>query len=47
MYELTTCLVSDRYNEENMYFFGADDSERNELEYKQIMALHGKFFRNI
>lgn len=46
-YELTTCLVSDRYNEENMYFFGADDSERNELEYKQIMALHGKFFRKI
>ena len=31
-YELTTCLVSDRYNEENMYFFGVDDSERNELE---------------
>lgn len=46
-YQVTTSLVSDKYQEENFYFYGEDDPKRNELERKQIMDLHLKFWNKI
>ncbi len=46
-YKLTTCLVTDKYREENFYFYGEDDPESCELEKKQTMDLHYKFWEKI
>ena len=46
-YQLTTSLVTDKYKEENFYFFGEDDPQSNNAEKKQTMDLHQKFWEKI
>jgi len=46
-YKLTTSLVSDVYNEEQFYFNGIDDLQSSELEKKQVLNLHSKFWDKI
>lgn len=46
-YQLTTSLVTDKYTEEDFYFYGEDDPLLSEMERKQIMNLHGKFWNRI
>jgi hypothetical protein len=46
-YKLTTSLVADVYNEEQFYFEGEDDLQSFELEKKQVLNLHLKFWNKI
>lgn len=46
-YQLTTSLVTDKYAEENFYFFGEDNKEKNIEEQKQIANLHYLFWNKI
>lgn len=46
-YQITTSLVSDKYQEESFYFYGGDDPKRNGLERRQVMDLHLKFWNKI
>jgi len=46
-YQLTTSLVTDKYKEENFYFFGEDDPQSNNAEKKQTIDLHQKFWEKI
>lgn len=46
-YQLTTSLVTDKYREEDFYFYGEDDVDRNKKELKQIQELHKEFWHKI
>ena len=46
-YQLTTSLVTDKYVEENFYFYGEDDLERNREEQEQTAKLHYIFWNKI
>ncbi|MDD3278722.1 MAG: hypothetical protein PHG16_07530 [Lachnospiraceae bacterium] len=46
-YQLTTSLVTDKYSEENFYFYGEDNPEKNIEEKKQTMNLHVLFWNKI
>ena len=46
-YQLTTSLVTDKYAEENFYFYGVDNLEKFKDEYKQTGALHNLFWSKI
>lgn len=46
-YQLTTSLVTDKYEEENFYFYGKDDPEKNRNERRQIEKLHVLFWDKI
>lgn len=44
---LTTSLVSDVYREEQFYFEGVDEPEKNKKEKKQVLELHTHFWNKI
>ena len=46
-YKLTTCLVTNKYREEDFYFYGEDDNEQRERELHQVLELHHKFYEKI
>lgn len=46
-YQVTTSLVTDKYQEENFYFYGVDDPKSSEIERKQALDLHLKFWNKI
>lgn len=46
-YQLTTSLVTDKYQEEDFYFYGVDDAEKNRKELEQTQELHKKFWQKI
>lgn len=46
-YYLTTSLVTDKYREENFYFYGVDDATQTNLERRQIEFLNMSFYKKI
>lgn len=46
-YQLTTSLVTDKYAEEDFYFYGEDDQEKNRKEQEQTSKLHFLFWNKI
>lgn len=46
-YQLTTSLVTDKYKEEDFYFYGEDDKDKNRMELEQTKELHLKFWHKI
>lgn len=46
-YQLTTSLVTDKYAEEQFYFYGEDDQEKNKNEQEQTKQLHYLFWNKI
>ena len=46
-YILTTSLVSDVYKEEQFYFAGVDEPQSTEIEKRQVLDLHLKFWNKI
>ena len=46
-YYLTTSLVTNKYKEENFYFYGVDDATQTNLEKRQIEFLYMSFYKKI